>query len=100
MVVPYQEPAEIYELVEPGSPPVPTGKRIVIINRNPGTEWTTELWRQGGYMDQQYLLYRSGQAPEQLRTAYMSRQIRKIGWSSASVLFIVDFIVFAAKYIQ
>ena len=53
MIVPYQEPAECYGFVRGDRPPVPTGKRIVVIDSDPGTEWETELWRQGGYLDQQ-----------------------------------------------
>ena len=84
MVVPYQEPIPAYKWI--GDFPVSTGKRIVVIDRDPGTEWETELWRQGGYFDQQYLLYRHGQHPEQLRKAHRARQIRKVEWTIAAVL--------------
>ena len=99
MVVPYQEPAECYGFVRGDRPPVPTGKRIVVIDSDPGTEWETELWRQGGYLDQQYLLHRNGQAPEQLRASYRRRQTRKIAWSIATVLIVVDVVMFITRYI-
>ncbi len=100
MVVPYQEPAEDYKIVEWGKPPVPKGKRKVIIDSNPSSEWETELWRQGGYFDQQYLLHRNGQAPEQLRASYRRRQTRKIAWSIATALIVVDAVIFITRYLQ
>ena len=100
LVVPYQEPAEVYELVEPGMAPVPTGKRMVILDRNAGTEWTTELWRQGGYMDQQYLFHRDGQAPEQLRTSYRRRRIGRFAWTLVTGLLILDAAILVARYIE
>lgn len=100
MIVPYQEPAEEYELVEWGKPAVPTRKRKIIIDSDPSSEWTTELWRQGGYMDQQYLLHKNGQAPEQLRAAYRRRQINKVGWLLAAVLAAIDIVLLASWYIQ
>ena len=100
MTVPYQDPVRIYEFERADAPPVFTGKRTIIINQDPGTEWQTELWRKGGYLDQRYLRSKAGQEPEQLRKAYRNRQIRRIAWGINAILFAIILIVFFEQYIQ
>lgn len=99
MIVPYQEPVTEYEFVRADRPPVPIGKRIVVIDRDPSTEWETELWRQGGYFDQQFLLYRHGQAPEQLRKVYWARLIRNVGRILAVILGAIIIMMLVQQYI-
>ena len=100
MVVPYQEPVADHEFVIGDRPPVPTGKRKVIIDSDPSSEWETELWRQGGYFDQQYLLHRNGQAPEQLRKAYRNRQMKRTAWGTNAILFAIILMMLFERYIQ
>ena len=100
MTVPYQEPVPKYEFERADAPPVFTGKRTIIINQDPGTEWQTELWRKGGYLDQRYLRSKAGQEPEQLRKAYRNRQIRRIAWGINAILFAIILIMFFEQYNQ
>ena len=100
LVVPYLEPVEDYGFVRGDRPPVPTGKRIVVIDSDPGTEWETELWRQGGYLDQRYLRSRAGQEPEQLRKAYRNRQIKRIAWGINTILFAFILIMLFERSVQ
>lgn len=58
-----------------------TGEQIREVRRDPSSEWLTEFWRRGGYMDQVYLRARAGTLPHQLRRAYRRRQTRKVQWS-------------------
>ena len=100
MTVPYQEPVPMYEFERADAPPVLTGKRTIIFNQDPGTEWQTELWRKGGYLDQRYLRSKAGQEPGQLRKAYRNRQIRKIAWGMNAILIAIILIMFLEQYIQ
>ena len=100
MTVPYQEPVPKYEFERADAPPVFTGKRTIIINQDPGTEWQTELWRKGGYLDQRYLRSKAGQEPEQLRKAYRNRQIRRIAWGTNAILFAIILMMLFEQYIQ
>ena len=99
MLVPYMEPAIVYEFRNPNSPPVPTGKKVVIYTQDPGTEWETEFWRQGGYLDQTYLRAKKGKLPEQLRSAYRRRQINRVGWIAGTAVLIADIILFVTLYL-
>ena len=40
-----------------------TGEQIREVRRDPSSEWLTEFWRRGGYMDQVYLRARAGTLP-------------------------------------
>ena len=76
---------------------VPTGKAVLVVNRDPTTEWETEFWRQGGHMDQSYLRAVAGTLPRQLREAYRRRQIRKAQWGLIGILVIINIMLFAVN---
>ena len=78
-LVPCPPPTRILEFNDRGKA-VPTGKSVLIVDQDPSSEWETEFWRQGGYMDQTYLRARAGTLPYQLRRAHRQRQIRKLQW--------------------
>ena len=78
-LVPCPPPTRILEFKDQGKA-VPTGKSVLIVDQDPSSEWETEFWRQGGYMDQTYLRARAGTLPYQLRRAHRQRQIRKLQW--------------------
>ena len=92
MMVPYQKPTRLFKFVQHGKPPVQTGE-VIFVDRDPSSEWETEFWRQGGRLDQVYLRARAGRSPEQLRSAYRRRQIKRAGWMVASLMLIVDIIL-------
>ena len=98
MLVPYQEPIPLLEFVRSDAPPVQTG-RVVVIDQDPTSEWETEFWRQGGFMDQVYLRARTGTLPEQLRKAYRRRQFRIASWVSAGVMVIVNIVLVASAHL-
>ena len=100
MTVPYQEPVPEMEFERADAPPILTGKRTIVINQDPGTEWQTELWRKEGYLDQRYLRSKAGQEPEQLRTAYRNRQIKRIAWGTNAILFAIILMMLFERYIQ
>ena len=99
MLVPYQEPVPVFRAHRAGEPPISAGESRIVIDRDPGPEWVTEFWRQGGYRDQQFLLARDGRLPEQIRSAYRRRQIRIALWSVVSILAVVDVVMFTVKYL-
>lgn len=76
---------------------VPTGKSVRIVKRDPSSEWETEFWRQGGYMDQTYLRAVAGKLPHQLRKTYRKRQLRKAQWCVLGILIGINIIIFAIK---
>ena len=98
MLVPYQEPIPLLNLVRQGARPVQTG-RVVLINQDPTSEWETEFWRQGGFMDQTYLRARSGTLPEQLRKSYRRHQFRIASWVAVGVMVTVDIVLAASIYL-
>ena len=98
LMVPFQKPIPIFELRALGKPPVPKGE-VVVISRDPTSEWDTEFWRQGGRLDQVYLRAKNGESPEQLWSAYRRRIIRKVGWAFAGAVAMVDVAILAAKYL-
>lgn len=98
MLTPYREPIPLRAPVRQGARPVQTG-RVVLINQDPTSEWETEFWRQGGFMDQTYLRARSGTLPEQLRKSYRKRQFRIASWVAAGVMLIVDIVLAASIYL-
>ena len=100
MTVPYQEPVPEMEFERADAPPVFTGKRTIVIDQDPGTEWQTELWRKEGYLDQRYLRSKAGQEPEQLRKAYRNRQIKRIAWGTNAILFAIILMMLFERYIQ
>jgi len=77
-MVPYQPPADLWEVKEFGKPHIWKGK-AVIITHDATSEWETEFWRQGGRMDQVYQRAARGESPEQLWSAYRRRQITSFG---------------------
>ena len=95
LLVPYQEPAQVMRARDLDDRGVPTGESMIIIDRDPGPEWVTDFWRQGGYRDQQYILARDGRLPEQIRTAYRQKQIKTGLWLAFAALAIVDAVKFA-----
>ena len=97
MVVPYRDPIPLLEFRHPNQRPVPAGEMIVI-DDEPGSEWDTELWRQGGYMDQVYLRARSGTSPDQLRRAYRKRQLKILSWVVAGALVLANIVVWVVRY--
>ena len=99
MLVPYQEPAQVMRARAVGDYGVPTGDSMLIVDRDPDPEWVTEFWRQGGYLDQQYLLARDGRLPEQIHTAYRQKQIRTALWVVSIPLVIIDAIMLAKIFI-
>ena len=96
MMVPYQDPIPQYALLEEGMSPVLKGM-VVVINQDPSSEWETEFWRKGGRIDQLYLRSRRGESPEQLRSAYKRRLIRRTGWAFAGLMIIVNIALFIAN---
>ena len=98
LMVPYQEPIPIYEQMEEGNRPVQKGE-IVVINKNPSSEWDTKFWRQGGRLDQEHLRVKNGTSPEQLWRAYRRRVIRKIGWIIAIGLTLIGAAIIVAVYL-
>lgn len=98
IVVPYQEPVPLYVPVEWGKPPVQKGE-VVVITKDPDTEWDTELWRQGGYLDQLYLRARTGRLPEQLQRAWRKRLLKRTGWVFFFLVAIVDIGLFVTLYL-
>ena len=99
MLVPYQDPSQILQTTDAGGPSVARRKSMVIIDRNPSPEWITEFYRQGGYLDQQFILARDGRTPEQLRRAYRQRQITMLLWVIASALLVVNAFTFATRFL-
>ena len=98
VLVPYREPVPLYEYRHSHRPPVRVGKAMVV-NRNHGSEWDTEFWRQGGYLDQTYLRCKSGTHPEQLRRAYRRRQAQRAGWTLVGVLVVANIVLFAMRFL-
>lgn len=99
ILVPYQEPVPVLRFERPDRPPVPTGKYEIIIDRKPGFEWDTELWRQGGYLDQTYQRSKAGRLPEQLRRAYRRRLIGRIGWATSAITLAVYIVLVALRFL-
>ena len=99
LMAPFQEPIPLYEQREEGKPPVRKGE-VIVISRDPSSEWDTEFWRQGGRLDQVYLRAKNGESPEQLRSAYRSQMIRRLGWALAGALIILNVALVAAKYVS
>ena len=97
-LTPYQEPLPVVEHTHPDRPPVPTGKRIAFILKEPGSEWATDFWRQGGYLDQQFILARDGRLPAQLRRAYRRRQLTSALWSAALTLAVLDIAMITLRF--
>ena len=98
VLVPYREPIPLYEHRHSHRPPVRVGK-VMVVNRNHGSEWDTEFWRQGGYLDQTYLRCKSGTHPEQLRRTYRRRQAQRAGWTLVSVLVVANIVLFAMRFL-
>ena len=98
VLVPYREPVPLYEHRHSHRPPVRIGK-VMVVNRNHGSEWDTEFWRQGGYLDQTYLRCKSGTHPEQLRRAYRRRQAQRAGWTLVCVLVVANIVLFAMRFL-
>ena len=96
LLVPYQEPARVLEFRHSNRPPVPVGE-MVVIDQDPGSEWETELWRQGGFLDQAFLRARSGTSPEQLRRSYQLRQVRILGWCVIGALILANVVAWATR---
>ncbi len=99
MLVPFQEPAQVMRARSEGAPLVPTGEWRIIVDSDPSQEWITEFWRQGGYRDQQYLLARDGQLPDQIRSAYRRKIVKTALWIVVAALAAVDIVVFTIKYL-
>ena len=98
MLAPFQLPIPFYRQNHTNQPPVQTGNAIVI-DKDPTSEWDTEFWRQGGYLDQTFLRAKAGRSPDQLRRAYRDRLINRIGWSIAGFLVLMNIIIAAVKYL-
>ena len=98
MMAPYHEPATLSKYMDPRRPPVPVGK-VVVINRDPTSEWETEFWRRGGRLDQTYLRAQAGMDPEQLRNAYRRLQSRRALWAAAGAMTVADIVIVAVKYL-
>ena len=92
-LVPCPPPTRIWKFNGKGRT-VPTGKSVLIVNRDPSSEWETEFWRRGGYMDQTYLRAVAGRLPHQLRRAYRQRQIRRAQWCVVGILWVVNVVLF------
>ena len=99
MTAPYQKPVEILRFKNPDKPPVRTGKSMIVIDKDPGSEWETEAWRQGGYGDQVYQRAKYGLLPQQLRRSYRRRLIRRTGWVVSCALLIIDVVFIAYHYV-
>ena len=97
-MVPYQPPADLWEVNEFGKPHIWKGK-AVIITHDATSEWETEFWRQGGRMDQVYFRARNGMSPEQLWRAYRKRQFNLARWSLVGSLLLVDIALVMSKYL-
>lgn len=98
MLAPFQAPVPAYTRRHLNRPPIQTGTEIVI-DKDPTSEWDTEFWRQGGYLDQVFLRAKEGRSPDQLRRAYRGRMINRIGWSMAGLLALANIIIAAIKYL-
>ena len=96
-VAPYQDPTEMLEYTAGDKPAVPTGKRTIIYDTDPSPEWETELWRQGGFLDQMYMRHLQGRSPEQLRSTHRRRLIRKISWAALGVIVLVELVVWVSN---
>ena len=92
-LVPCPPPTQILEFNDEGRA-VATGKSVLIINRDPSSEWETEFWRRGGYMDQTYRRAVAGTLPHQLRKAYRQRQIWRAQWCVIGILVMVNIVLF------
>ena len=99
LLIPYQEPVPVYKLCSEGSIHVDSGKRVIVVTKDPGTEWETEFWRKRGYLDQCYIRSKRGQLPEQLRRAYIRRKIRMVLWISNIILLALILIILAERYV-
>ena len=98
VLVPYQEPVPLYQHRHPHRPSVCVG-RVMVVDRNHSSEWDTEFWRQGGYLDQTYLRYKSGTHPEQLRRSYRRRQAQRAGWTLVGVLVVASIVFLAMRFL-
>ena len=74
----------------------PKGKKIYEIRRDPSSEWLTQFWRRGGYMDDVYCRAKAGMLPHQLRQAYRRRLIRRVQWSLLAAGVIANIVIFIA----
>ena len=97
-LTPYQEPLPVVQQKHPDRPPVPTGKRVAFIHEEPGSQWATDYWRQGGYLDQQFILARDGLLPAQLRSAYRRRQLARVLWSVALTIIALDVVMITLRF--
>ena len=96
MLVPYQEPTRVLEFRHSNRRPLPVGE-MVVIDQDPGPEWETELWRQGGFLDRAFLRARAGTSPEQLRRSYQLRQVRILVWGVIGALILANVVAWATR---
>ena len=99
MTAPYQEPVEILQYKNPDEPPVRTGKSMIVIDKELGSEWETEAWRQGGYGDQVYQRAKFGLLPHQLRRSYRRRLISRTSWMVSGIMLIIYSALLAFNYL-
>ena len=97
MLAPYTTPLRVMRERRPEGTAVPTGKFMVVVPATVGPEWLTELLRQGGYRDQQYILARDGMLPEQVREAYRRQLMWRIIWGVLIALFVVDVVLWTSR---
>ena len=95
-LTPCPPPTEIWEFNDRGRA-VPTGRSILVVDKDPSSEWDTEFWRQSGYMDQTYLRAVAGRLPHQLRKAYRQRLIWRTQWCLLGILIAIQVIIFAIR---
>ena len=92
-LTPCPRPIQIFHLNHRGEW-TSKGKKIYEIRRDPSSEWLTEFWRRGGYMDDVYRRAKAGMLPRQLRQAYRRRIIRKVQWSLLAAGVIANIAIF------
>lgn len=99
LIVPYQRENEF--TYSQGLAFFQTRKReyIAFVDKGLSSEWITEYWRRDGFRDQQYILSREGQLPEQLHRAYRRNQRTIFLWTGAGIIAAIDVVMIAIIFI-
>lgn len=96
IVHPYSDMVPHYKFRNFNSPPVLSGKRLVITWDAP-PEWDTKFWSKGGYLDQVFLRTARGEDPWTLRRKQLRSRIQMTAMAISSTFFLISLLYFLAQ---
>lgn len=96
IVHPYSDMVPHYKFRNFNSPPVLSGKRLVITGDAP-PEWDTKFWSKGGYLDQVFLRTARGEDPWTLRRKQLRSRIQMTAMAISSTFFLISLLYFLAQ---